>query len=227
MEQRGRKESVSESEKHPLEVELLAEQVRTERAKAEVAEIDLAIRRDQERDRLVKSGKIRHLFINDLIISKTTDVWLDALQHWERRDPGGEVTLDIMSPGGSVVEGLALYDQLMRMRRAGHRITTRGVGMVASMAAVILQAGDERVMDSRAKLMLHEGSTTYGMGVSLTKGEQEDIAKFETMLMDDLLTILSERSTLTKRQLKTKWSRKDWYMNADEALKLGFVDRVE
>lgn len=214
-------------EKHPLELALLEEQIRHEQALADIAEIDRAVKRDQERDRLVKAGRIRHLYINDVIMGKNTDMWIDALQHWERRDPSEPITIDIFSPGGSVTDGLALYDQLMRMRRKGHHIITRGTGMVASMAAVILQAGDERVMDARAKLMIHEGSTVYGGNTELTRGEQEDRAKFEAMLMEDLLDILVERSTLSKRQLKTKWSRKDWYLTADEALKYGFVDRVE
>lgn len=209
-----------------LQESLLTEKIRRERAEAEMAEIDLASKLDGERDRQVKHGKIRLLNINGPIIGAPADAWLDALQHWERRDPGQPVTVQIMSPGGSVTDGLAIYDTLMRMRRKGHHVITHGSGLVASMATVLLQAGDERVLDSRAKMMLHEGSITLSSG-SLTSGEQEDLRSFSKLLTDDITNILTERSTLTKRQLQNRWSRRDWYITADEALKLGFVDRVE
>ncbi len=209
----------------PLKEELLLEQIRKTRAEAELAEIELAMKTDGERDRLVKLGRIRHLRINDVISGSNTDKWLDALQHWERRDPGEPVTIEIYSPGGSVTDGLALYDQLMRMRRQGTRVTTHGTGLVASMAAVLLQAGDERILDSRAKLLIHEGSSV--MQGRFSVGEQEDYRTFSNMLLSDILDILAERSTLSKRQIQNKWSRKDWYLTAVEAVKYGFADRVE
>lgn len=210
-----------------LQEELLTEKIRHERAQAEIAEIELAMKQDSERDRQVKHGKIRLLNINGPIGGSSADAWLDALQHWERRDPGEPIHVQIMSPGGSVTDGLAIYDTLMRLRRKGHYVTTHGSGLVASMATVLLQAGDERVLDSRAKMMLHEGSISLSGGVSLTAGEREDLESFSKLLMNDITEILTERSTLTKRQLQAKWRRKDWYVTASEALKLGFVDRVE
>jgi len=212
-----------------LQQELLVEKIRRERAEADIAEIELATKQDIERDRNVKHGKIRLLNINGPIMGSNADAWLDALQHWERRDPGEPIHVQIMSPGGSVTDGLAIYDTLMRLRRKGHRVTTHGTGLVASMATVLLQAGDERVLDARAKMMLHEGSITLGgnTSLSLTSGEREDLEAFSKMLTNDIAEILTERANLSKRQLQNKWRRKDWYVTAQEALKLGFVDRVE
>lgn len=212
---------------HERELELLEQQIRKEKAEADVAEFEREAKYDAERDRQVKAGRIRHLWINDTIISPATEKWIEALQHWERRDPGQPVTIDIHSPGGSVTDGLAIFDQLQRMRRLGHHITIRGSGMVASMAAVLLQAGDERIMDARAKMMLHEGATTIGRDTTLTRAEQDDMRQFQDMLMADLLDILAERSTLSKRQIQTRWKRKDWWLTAQDAVRLGFADRVE
>lgn len=217
---------MSKPTKAALEAQLLQAKIRHELAQAELAEIDLAVKMDAERDRQVKTGRIRHLFINDTIIGSNADKWLDALQHWERRDPGLPITIDINSPGGSVTDGFAIYDQIERMRRKGAHVTTRGVGMVASMAAVLLQAGDVRVMDARAKMLIHEGSQNYG-GQSLTVGEQEDLRAFREMLLGDILDILAARSTLSRRALANKWKRKDWWLSANEALKLGLCDVVE
>jgi ATP-dependent Clp protease protease subunit len=210
-------------ELHEKELELLEVEIRKVTFEAKMAELEYANKADAERDRLVKGGKIRHLYINGVIGGPLADKWLDALQHWERRDPGEPVSIDINSPGGSVTDGLALYDQILRMRRKGHYITTRGLGVVASMAGVLLQAGDVRCMDARAKLLIHEG----GGGVVGTVGEIEDYKTFSDMLRDDILNILAERSNLTKRQIANRWKRKDWWLSADEALRLGFVDVVE
>lgn len=210
-----------------LRAQLLAEEIRKVKAEAEMAEIELAIKKDQESDRLVKHGKIRLLNINSAIVGSAADAWLDALQHWERRDPGEPIIVQINSPGGSVTDGLAIYDTIMRLRRKGHYVTTHGMGFVASMASVLLQAGDERVMDARAKLMLHEGSIQLSGSVNLTSGEREDIETFTRLVTKDIVSILTERSKLTPARLNSKWRRKDWYLTAQEALDLGFVDRVE
>jgi len=217
--------SARELSKAALEKELLLEEIRKTAAEASKAEIDLAIAKDQERDRAVKGGNIRNLNIFDAVMPPMTDKWIDALDHWARRDPGEPVTININSPGGSVTDGLALYDTIMRLRREGHRVTTRGMGLVASMAGVLLQAGEERILDQRAKLLIHEGSVN--LKGNLTAGEQEDMQLFSKMLRGDILYILAERSTLTKRQIENKWKRRDWVLSADEALKFGFVDRVE
>ena len=46
------------------------------------------------------------------------------------------------------------------------------------------------------------------------------------MLQERLLEILAKRSTLTTKQIKSKWSRKDWWLSAVEAVELGFADRI-
>lgn len=145
------------------------------------------------------------------------------LEHWERRDPGAPITIRINSPGGSVLDGFALLDTILRLRRKGHKITTHGIGMIASMATIIMQAGDERVLDQNAWFMIHEVSA----GTSGKASEMEDQMKFTLKLQDRLLDILAERSKLTKTQIKRRWKKTDDWMSSDDALALGFVDRVE
>ena len=206
---------------------LLNEQIRYERARADIAEMESAARSDQERDRLVKPGRERILPILDVIVPDTAAEYVNALTHWERRDPGEPIVVYINSPGGSVMDGFSVYDTLARMRRKGHHIITHGSGMVASMAAVLLQAGDERILDKRAKLLIHEGSTHFAGDHRATPGELEDMQTLSKMLEDDILDVLSERSIMSAAELKRKWKRRDWYMGAEEALALGFVDRIE
>lgn len=209
----------------PEERALLKAELRKVEIETEKELIHLRRLQREEENEAVKHSTVRHLWINDAIQGSNGDIWIHALQTWERRDPGQPITVDINSPGGSITDGLALYDQMMRMRRNGTKIDTRATGLVASMAVILLQAGEERLMDERAKLLIHEGSATLQGNFSV--GEQEDFRTFSTMLQADLLAILAERSTLTERQIATRWKRKDWYLGAQEALKLGFVDRIE
>jgi ATP-dependent Clp protease protease subunit len=162
-----------------------------------------------------------HFF--NAVMPGPVDSAIAQLHKWAVRDPGQPITITFNTPGGSIVDGLAFYDTILQMRRAGHRVTTRAIGMAASMGSVLMQAGDERIMDARAKMLIHEGSMMVGGNV----GEVEDRIEFGKMLREDLFDILAERSTLTKKQILTRAKRKDWWFGADEALKMGFIDRVE
>lgn len=50
---------------------------------------------------------------------------------------------------------------------------------------------------------------------------------FQDMVMDDLLEILASRSNFSKAQIARKMKRRDWFMNAKQAVEYGFADRVE
>jgi ATP-dependent Clp protease protease subunit len=164
--------------------------------------------------------RIYHFFgpVNDKSASKC----FETMAFWSRRDPGCKMTLVFNSPGGSVIDGLALYDELLNLREAGHHLTTVARGMAASMGAVLLQAGDERVIGSNAHMLIHQIS--YGAIGSF--GEVEDEVEFAKQLQDRLLDILSERSSLSKRQIKNRWERKNWWLGAEDVLDGGFADRI-
>jgi ATP-dependent Clp endopeptidase proteolytic subunit ClpP len=147
---------------------------------------------------------------------------LTELGIWARRDPGSEIKIIFNSPGGSVLDGLALFDYLRELVADGHRITTVGMGMAASMGGILLQAGTHRVLAPNAYMLIHEISSLAWGGAS----ELEDEVAFVKRLQDRILDILAERSTMTRQQIARKWKRKDWWLDAPEALRLGFVDEV-
>jgi len=206
-----------------LRAELLQEQIRSERLKADKSALEYAEMWDKERDRLVRPGRRRHLNIDGPIGGLSVIAWLDALNHWGSRDPGEPITITINSPGGDVMDGFALYDTILRLRRKGSYVTTHGQGMVASMAAVLMQAGDERILDRNAFFMIHEISALTGGRLS----DIEEQAAFMKRLQGKALDALAERSTLSKAAIARRWRKKDDWLAAEEALKLGFVDGVE
>lgn len=141
---------------------------------------------------------------------------------WRRQDPAQPIQIVFNSPGGSVFDGLALYDFIQELRGSGTRVDTMALGMAASMGGVLLQAGEERVMSRHSYLLIHEVSS----GAIGSMSELEDEVKFSKRLQNRLLDILAERSTLSADQIARKWKRKDWWLDAHEAHELGFCDEV-
>lgn len=211
------------SELRTLKAQLLEQEIRQAKAEADIAEMRRDEKFDLERDRAVKPGRIRRLYIDGIVNRINVAAWLDALSHWELRDPGEPIEITINSPGGSVLDGLALYDSILRLRRKGHHVVTRGTGMIASMATILMQAGDERILDANSWFMIHEVSA----GAQGTSSDMEDQIAFVKRLNDRLHGILAERSTLTKRQILSRTKKKDDWLSAEEAVELGFADKVE
>lgn len=147
---------------------------------------------------------------------------MKELGHWSRRDPNKAFTIIFNSPGGSVIDGFALYDYLRELSLQGHHITTIGLGYVASMGGILMQAGDHRILGQNTQMLIHEVSSV-GIG---KVSEMEDELKFVKRLQEQCLEILSSRSTMTISQIKRKWTRKDWWLNSSEAFALGFCDEI-
>lgn len=152
----------------------------------------------------------------------TAKVAVDQLGEWSRSHPGEDISLVFNSPGGEVFSGLALFDYIQELKRAGHRVETVSLGMAASMGGILLQAGTHRVMGANAYMLIHEVSST-GRGKT---SELEDEVKLVKRLQEKLLYILAERSTLNVPEIKKRWTRKDWWLDAQEALELGFIDEI-
>lgn len=132
------------------------------------------------------------------------------------------ITVRFFSPGGRVIPGLELYDYLMHIRGRGITVNTVALGWAASMAGVLLQAGERRYIGPSAWLLIHEVSA----GAVGKLSEMEDEMEFAKRLQRRLLQILAERSTMTERQIERRWKRKDWWLDAQEAIRLGFADAL-
>ncbi|HEX7166332.1 MAG TPA: Clp protease ClpP [Acidimicrobiales bacterium] len=192
-------------------------QLETERTRLELA----ALRR-RERDALADASEAHVYTFYAGVEAESVAACLSELGQWSRREPGAPVTVIFNSPGGSVLDGLALFDYLRRLRQTGHQVTTVALGRAASMGAVLLQSGDRRVIGANAFLLVHEVSNTSVGKVS----EMEDGVEFTRRLQKRLQAILAERSTLSELQIARRWTRKEWWLDADEAVALGFADEI-
>jgi ATP-dependent Clp protease protease subunit len=147
---------------------------------------------------------------------------VDALSQWFREDSERPITVVFNSPGGEVFEGLALYDQIHILRGEGAIINTHSIGQAASMGAILLQAGEVRRMSRHSYMLIHEISGGAIGNASMIADQHEFVQRLQTRLLE----ILAQRSTLTPEEIREKWTRRDWWLDADEALELGFVDEV-
>ena len=101
------------------------------------------------------------------------------------------------------------------------------MGVVGGGGGVLLRAADTRVMGANCFMLIHEGS----LGAVGDFGEVEDRVKLMEQMHERILALFEERAKpinpkTTKKFIRHRWQRKDWWFSGDEALKLGFVDEV-
>lgn len=141
------------------------------------------------------------------------------LRYLQREDPDKEITMFINSPGGSVMDGLALYDV---MQGISCPIRTVCLGMAASMGALLFAAGDQRDILPHGKVMIHDPilPQTGGSALQLHEVSQDLMQTREHM--GQLLAKFTKR-TLEEIYDKT---RRDSFFSAEEAVEFGLADRI-
>lgn len=166
--------------------------------------------------------RLRVYRFNDAVTIETVSHCTRFLNSRLADDPSGGVEIVFNSPGGSVTDGLELYDAILAHRAAGARIDTTAHGMAASMAGVLMQAGEVRRAGPNALLMIHEiASLNIGK-----LSQMKDSVKLSERLYERLLAILASRSKLAVDEIRERAERRDWWLDAAEALEFGFIDEL-
>lgn len=209
--------------------------IRMQRMRHELREAEITrLAKERQHDAVLADDLYnRYYYFDTAITDKTITPAMLRLGFWARTMPGADIDIVFSSPGGEMTAGFALYDYIQQLRRAGHKITTHALGTAASMAAVLLQAGERRTMGKEAWLLIHQGS----FGGRGSAGEMKDMAKWFDRLLGRIENIIIERCEqagrdgtaahpLTKRKLESNWERADWWISSEEALDLGLVDDV-
>lgn len=206
----------------PTKDALKEARLRAALAKAELAELELREAQRSEASRLARSENRREFKWTGGIDNASVAAAIEVLDMWSHRDPYEPIGLTLCSPGGDVIGGFALYDFLQELRRRGHGLTTTATGMAASMAAILLQAGDVRVIQPSAMVLVHEVSAAMSGRMTEVEIEVEMIRKLQNRALD----ILAERATVTRATIAKNWKKGDWWLTAEQAVKYGFADYV-
>lgn len=196
--------------------------LRAKRAAAAKAELDLdTAKRAASRDKATDADAREYTFF-DGVDWDTCKLGLSELNKISRRFPKQPITVTLNSPGGSVLAGLALYDHIRELSARGHHMTVKVRGMAASMGGILLQAGDTRIVGEEAMVLIHEVSSGTSGSVSM----MQDRIDFSKQLWEKLAKILAKRSRMTVKEIKDKCFKFDWWLDAEEAVKLGFADKI-
>ena len=164
--------------------------------------------------------KERIIFLGDEVNDQTANIVVAQLLHLAYEDPKADISLYINSPGGSVYDGMAIYDT---MNFIAPDVATYGIGLQASMGAFLLSSGakGKRFALPHAKVMIHQPS-------SGTRGKVTDmeIDLKESLGIKDLLAKILAKNTGQKLAKVKADMERDYWMTAEEAKSYGLVDQV-
>ena len=163
----------------------------------------------------------RTIFINGEIDSSTLDIVVSGL-HLIGHDK--DVTVLINSPGGSLTDGLGIYDALVN--HGGH-VTGRVIGEACSSACMLLQACDTREATRHSTIMHHVGSAAVE-GHAINVSRYMDFYKKQIDMVDDFI-VARINATPGKSITKQTWRNKDkWdtFLTAEEAKEVGLIDNI-
>ena len=208
------------SEETNTEVDLAA--ARKLNAEAEKLELEIKSLRIEVANESTSSENNREYVFFGEVNGNNVYRCMEVLSRWAKQDPDVPITVVFNSPGGVMSHGLALYDHIISLREKGVVVNTKAYGLAASMGAILLQAGTKRTMSPNSVMMVHEPSG----GVMGSRSEMDDAVSLMNKLNDLATDIMASRATLSRRALQNRWKRKDMWMDAKEALKIGLIDEI-
>lgn len=164
--------------------------------------------------------KERIVFINGEINDDMSSLVVAQLLFLEAEDPDKDVNIYINSPGGVISSGMAIYDTMNYIKCD---VSTICVGQAASMAAVLLAAGEQgkRFALPNARVMIHQP-------LGGTRGQATDIeihAKEILKLRSTLNKIMADACGQDIKKIQSDTER-DFFMSADEAKAYGIIDKT-
>ena len=164
--------------------------------------------------------KDRIIFLGTAVTDEVANLLVAQLLFLQSEDPKADIHLYINSPGGSVSAGLAIYDT---MQFVTCDVATYCIGQAASMGAILLAAGTKgkRYALPNARIMIHQP-------LGGVEGQASDIdihAKEILKIRERLNEILAN---ITGQDLKKieKDTDRNFFMDANEALKYGLIDKI-
>ena len=164
--------------------------------------------------------KERVVIMGTQVTPETANVVIAQLLHLAYEDSKKDIKLYINSPGGSVYDGLAIIDT---MNYIEPDVQTIGIGLQASMGAMLLSAGakGKRYCLPNARIMIHQPSS--GTEGKIT--DQEIALKEGIYLKKVLIDIMAKNTGKDTKTIEKDMDRDNW-MSAEEAQKYGIIDEV-
>lgn len=164
--------------------------------------------------------KERIIFLGEEVNEHTANLVVAQMLHLAYEDPKKDINFYINSPGGVVYDGLAIIDTMNYIKPD---VVTIGIGMQASMGAVLLAAGakGKRISLPNSRVMIHQPhGGTQGVMTDMEISLKEGIRTKEK-----LVDLMAQYTGHKKEKIRDDMER-DFWMNAQEALDYGIVDKI-
>jgi ATP-dependent Clp protease protease subunit len=164
--------------------------------------------------------KDRIIFMTGQVEDYMANLIVAQMLFLESENPDKDIHLYINSPGGSVTAGLSIYDTMQFIKPD---VSTMCIGQAASMGAMLLAGGTKgkRLALPHSRIMIHQPS-----GGAQGQASDIEIQANEIIKIREKLNILLSKHTGQSVEKVAKDTERDNFMNADEALQYGLVDKV-
>jgi ATP-dependent Clp protease protease subunit len=164
--------------------------------------------------------KDRIVFLGTAIDDNVANLIVAQMLYLEAEDPDKDIFFYLNSPGGHVSSGMAIYDTMQYIKPP---VSTVCMGQAASMAAVLLAAGEKgkRLALPHARILIHQPLGGF-------QGQATDIdiqAKEILRLKDELNNIMAELTGKPLAKIINDTER-DYYMTSEQAKEYGLIDGV-
>jgi ATP-dependent Clp protease protease subunit len=164
--------------------------------------------------------KERIIFLGSDITEAVADVVMAQLIFLEYEDAEKDITIYINSPGGYISSGLAIYDTIQFIKP---NVSTICIGQASSMAAVLLAAGrkGKRFALPHSRIMLHQPIGGIAGQTTDVAIHAKEIIRIKETINEILVKHTGQKIDIIKRD-----TDRNFYMDAEEALKYGIVDEI-
>ena len=164
--------------------------------------------------------KERIIFLGEEVNNVTANLIVAQLLFLESEDPNKDISFYINSPGGSISDGMAIYDTMKYIKCD---VSTICIGMAASMGAFLLAGGTKgkRIALPNAQIMIHQPSGGARGQATEIKIVAEEILKTKKKLNEYLAANTGQPVEVIERD-----TERDNYMTAEEAKAYGLIDMV-
>ena len=164
--------------------------------------------------------KERIIFLSDEVNDVTASLVIAQLLFLDAEDPGKDIFLYINSPGGSVTAGMGIYDTMQYIKSD---VSTICVGMAASMGAFLLAAGQKgkRFALPNSTIMIHQP-----LGGVEGQATEIKIAAERILKMKEKLNKMLAKNTGKDIKEIEQDTERDYFLDANEALQYGLVDKI-
>lgn len=164
--------------------------------------------------------KERIIFLGEEVNEHTANLIVAQMLHLAYEDPKKDINFYINSPGGVVYDGLAIIDTMNYIKPD---VVTIGIGVQASMGAVLLAAGakGKRMALPHSRVMIHQ---PHG-GAQGVMTDMEISLKEGIHIKDTLVDLMTKYTGQKREKIRADMER-DFWMGAQEALEYGIVDKI-